>query len=146
MNVTLEKQAPYTNQSLDNFIVKNKYDLLEVNPEVKILFVDPDCYYSPFVRFLEITMQFTNPKFENDIVYFFMKGRTRPKYHIQFKNKNIRHYDLINGLLVKDGLIGAGNEDAITVHVGQFINYLTGKEFILDGSTLAKSNKIILGE
>lgn len=146
MNVTLEKQAPYTNQTLDNFIAKNKYDLLGVNPEVKILFVDPDCYYSQFIRFLEITMQFTNPKFDNDIVYFYMMGRTRPKYHIQFRNDNLKSYDWINELLVKDGLIGAGNEDAIKVHIGQLIHYLTGKEFIVDGEVLAKSNKIVLGE
>ena len=145
MNVTLEKQAPYTHQSLDNFITTNKYDLLDVNPEVKILFVDPDCYYNQFIRWLKITMQFTNPEFVNKIVYFYMMGRTRPKYHIQFKNENI-YYDWINEVLIKDGLIDAGNEDAIKVHIGQFINYLTDKEFNLDGSTLAKSKKLVLGE
>ena len=146
MNVILEKQAPYTNQSLDNFIARNKYELFGVNPEVKILFVDPDCYYSQFIRWLKITMQFTNPKFENDIVYFYMMGRTRPKYHIQFKNDNFRSYDWINELLVKDNLINAGNEDAIKVHIGQLIHYLTDKEFVLNGSRLAETNEIVLGE
>lgn len=144
MEIKLVDQPPKCDMSLENFINKNAAELVGTVQPVKICYFDRDIFQvNNFVRCYRLFLEFLNPEFENEIVYYEIIGFNYPKYTIKINNTN-KDYDFFNSLFINDGLIDEFNNCAFIVHIGQLANYLTNNRFKIDGSELVKNDKIIV--
>lgn len=144
MEIELDNQPPNCNQTLDNFIHRYEAELIGTSQQIKILFFEYELpQFNPFVKWIILYFEFLNPEFENSIVRHDFFGINKGKGRVKFKNGN-RAYDLINGLLIKDGEIRNDNDKAITVRLNSLSKYLTDKCFNVDGSELVQNKRLIV--
>ena len=140
----LEPQPPVCNQTLDNFINKHQIRIMGTTPKIKIIFFDSEIpQFNHFARCYKLYLKFIDPDIENDIVEYDIIGINKGAGNVKFKNPN-KDYDFINSLLIKDGIIETGNNQAIVVHFNQLGRFLVSQCFYIDGSELVKNKRLIV--
>lgn len=144
ISIKLEPQPPVCNQTLDNFINKHQFKLMGSVQTIRIIFFDYEIpQFNQFARCYKLYLKFLDPNIENDIVEYDIVGINKGSGHVKFKNPN-KDYDFINSLLIKDGIIEKGNNQAIVVHFNQLGQFLVSQCFNIDGSELVKNKRIIV--